>query len=179
MRHAVPASSRPHGLLAAVRRAPAAHLALWAVQGVLAALFLFGGGTKLVLPAAVLTAQSPLPVVFLRAVGVLEVLGALGLVLPGLLRRRAELTALAAGGLLLLMCGAVGATMASPATAGNPAMALVPAVVGALAAAVAYGRARPAGRAPAAEHVAGRAAGWTPAGRPAVEPAWPAVRRTA
>jgi hypothetical protein len=117
-----------------------AHILLWAVQGVLAALFLFAGGMKLVLPIAALTAQSPLPGAFVRGVGVLEVLGALGLVLPGLFRVRGELTALAAGGLLLLMCGAVGTTLASPSSAGTPAMAIIPAAVGALAAVVAYWR---------------------------------------
>jgi hypothetical protein len=177
----------------AARRAAPGHTLLWVVQGVLAALFLFGGGMKLVLPVEALTAQSPLPAPFLRGVGVLEVLGALGLVLPGLLRLRAELTALAAGGLLLLMCGAVGATLTSPATAGAPVLALVPAAVGALAAVVACGRARPFLRTPAgaaaesiaAESIAAeptvaeRAAAWASAARPLVAPARPAVRRTA
>ena len=131
----------------AVRRARVAHRALWAVQALLAALFLFAGGTKLVLPLAALTAQTPLPGAFLRAVGVLEVLGALGLVLPGLLprifHRAGALTGLAAAGLVLLMCGAVGATLASPTTGATPALALMPVVVGALTALVAYGRSRP------------------------------------
>ncbi len=171
----------------AARRAALGHTLLWVVQGVLAALFLFGGGMKLVLPVEALTAQSPLPAPFLRGVGVLEVLGALGLVLPGLLRLRAELTALAAGGLLLLMCGAVGVTLTSPSTAGAPGLALVPAAVVALAAVVACGRARPFLRTPAgaaAESTAAaptapeRAAAWA-AARPLVAPVRPAMRRTA
>ena len=35
--------------------------ALWSVQGLLALLFLFAGGMKLVLPLEALTAQMPLP----------------------------------------------------------------------------------------------------------------------
>ena len=130
-----------------ITRHPATHRSrlargfLWAVQALLAALFLFGGGMKLVMPVAALTADTPLPGTFLRAVGMVEVLGALGLVLPGLLRLHPALTPLAAGGLVLMMCGAVGATMASPAYSAQPTMALIPAAVGALAALVAVARA--------------------------------------
>jgi hypothetical protein len=154
---------------AAARRASVAHVLVWVAQGVLAALFLFAGGMKLVLPAAALAVQSPLPGAFLRAVGALEVLGALGLVLPGLLRLRGELTALAAGGLLLLMCGAVGATLASPSSAGTPTLAIMPAAVGALAAAVAYARSRPV------RHTRADAAPRASASRPAVALARPAA----
>src|SRR5436190_24378054 len=55
---------------------------LWIVQGLLALLFLFAGGAKLVLPIELMTAQLPLPGAFLRFVGVCEVLGALGRGLP-------------------------------------------------------------------------------------------------
>jgi uncharacterized membrane protein YphA (DoxX/SURF4 family) len=109
---------------------------LWAVQGLLALLFLFAGGMKLVVPIAALTQQSPLPGLFLRFIGVIEVLGALGLVLPGLLRIRPVLTPLAAAGLVLIMSGAVGATLAT----GAVLPALVPVGVGFLAAFVALGR---------------------------------------
>lgn len=57
--------------------------ALWIVQGVLAPLFLFAGGMKLVVPVEELTKQMPLPGAFVRFIGVAEVLGGLGLVLPG------------------------------------------------------------------------------------------------
>ena len=62
--------------------------ALWIVQGLLAALFLFSGGMKLVLPLEKLMGPVPLPGLFMRFIGVAEVLGAIGLVLPGLLRIR-------------------------------------------------------------------------------------------
>ncbi|HEX2279533.1 MAG TPA: DoxX family protein [Candidatus Tectomicrobia bacterium] len=110
--------------------------ALWIVQGLLALLFLFAGGTKLVLPLEALTAQTPLPGLFLRGIGVAEVLGAIGLVLPGLLRLRPGLTPLAAAGLGLIMGGATVLTLAG----GEVAMALIPLGVGLLLAFVAYGR---------------------------------------
>ena len=69
---------------------------LWIVQGLLALLFLCAGGMKLVVPLAQLTGPIPLPGLFMRCIGVAEVLGALGLILPGLLRRRPGLTPLAA-----------------------------------------------------------------------------------
>ena len=115
--------------------------ALWIVQGLLAALFLFAGGTKLILPLDVLTSmgspnQIALPGWFVRFIGVVEVLGALGLILPGLLRIRPGLTPLAAAGLVSIMIGATVLTLAG----GDVAPALIPLVVGLLSAFVAYGR---------------------------------------
>jgi hypothetical protein len=111
---------------------------LWIVQALLAALFLFAGVMKLVSPIAALTQQVALPGLFLRFIGVVEVLGALGLILPGLLKIHTGLTPLAAAGLVIVMAGAVGVTMAS----GGAAQAFVPGVVGVLAATVAAGRSR-------------------------------------
>jgi hypothetical protein len=110
--------------------------ALWSVQGLLAVIFLFAGGMKQVLPAEVLTAQFPLPELFVRFIGVAEVLGAFGLILPGLLRIRPVLTPLAAAGLVVIMTGATFLTLAI----GGGASALIPLVLGFLAAFVAYGR---------------------------------------
>jgi DoxX-like family len=124
--------------------------ALWTLQTLLALLFLFAGGIKLALPIDLLTDQLPLPGLFIRCVGAAEVLGGLGLVLPGLLRIRPGLTPLAAVELAHVMLGAILLTLA---TSGDPAPALVPLGVGLLAGFVAYGRwrlaplgARPAGR---------------------------------
>jgi uncharacterized membrane protein YphA (DoxX/SURF4 family) len=112
--------------------------ALWIVQALLAALFLFAGGMKLVMPIEEMMKQMPLPLpgLFLRFTGVVEVLGAIGVILPWLLRIRPGLTPLAAAGLVIVM---IGATVYSLA-AGDIATALIPVVVGALAAFVAYGR---------------------------------------
>ena len=78
---------------------------LWIVQGLLAALFLFAGVMKLVLPLDQLPGPVELPGWFLRFIGVVEVLGALGLILPALLRIRPGLTPLAAAGLVIIMIG--------------------------------------------------------------------------
>ena len=79
---------------------------LWIVQAFLALVFLSAGSMKLVLPLEVLTAQTGLPGLFIRVVGVAEVLGGLGLILPGLLRIRPNLTPLAAAELVHVMLGA-------------------------------------------------------------------------
>jgi hypothetical protein len=112
---------------------------LWIVQGLLAALFLFAGGMKLVLPLASMAGPVALPGPFLRFIGVAEVLGAAGLILPGLLRIRTGLTPVAASGLMVIM---IGATVVM-AIGGGIGAALFPLVVGLLAAAVAYGRSNP------------------------------------
>jgi hypothetical protein len=113
-----------------------AGVALWLVQGLLAFIFLFAGGMKLVMPIEALTQQSPLPGLFMRFIGVAEVLGAIGLILPELLRIRPGLTPLAASGLVIIMIGATVLTAAS----GAIGLALIPLGVGLLATSVAYGR---------------------------------------
>jgi len=112
--------------------------ALWIIQWLLALLFLFAGGMKLVLPIEEMTKQMPLPLpgLFLRFTGVVEVLGAIGLILPWLLRIRPGLTPLAAVGLAIVMIGATVYTLA----AGDLTAALIPLLVGLLSAFVAYGR---------------------------------------
>jgi uncharacterized membrane protein YphA (DoxX/SURF4 family) len=112
------------------------NLVLWVVQVLLALLFLFSGSMKLILPIEEMTKQIALPGLFLRFIGVCEVLGAIGLLLPGLLHIRPGLTPLAAAGLVILMIGATAITLS---TAGV-AMALFPLSTGLLAAFVAYGR---------------------------------------
>ena|SRR5437762_1862958 len=109
---------------------------LWTIQGLLAALFLFAGGMKLALPVEMLRGPVPLPDTFVRFIGVAEVLGALGLILPGLLRIRPVLTPIAAVGLVTIMSGATVITIEG----GVVAPALIPAIVGSLAAIVVYGR---------------------------------------
>ena len=114
---------------------------LWIVQGLLALVFLFAGGIKLVLPIEAMTEQMtvPLPGWFLRFIGVAEVLGAVGLILPGLLRIRPGLTPLAASGLVIIMIGATVITLAG-VVPGGVGPTLIPLVVGLLSAFVAYGR---------------------------------------
>jgi len=112
------------------------NVALWIVQGLLAALFLFAGGAKLVMSLDQMAGPVALPGWFLRFIGVAEVLGALGLILPGLLRIRSGLTPLAAAGLVIIMTGATVIGLVG----GMVAVALMNVVVALLAAFVAYGR---------------------------------------
>ena len=110
---------------------------LWTIQVLLAALFLFAGGFKLAVPGDQLAAAAPgMSVPFLRFIGTMEVLGALGLLLPALFRIKQFLTPLAASGLVVIMTGAVIVTAMTVSVPG----ALFPLVVGVLAATVAYGR---------------------------------------
>jgi uncharacterized membrane protein YphA (DoxX/SURF4 family) len=114
------------------------NVALWIIQALLALLFLFAGGMKLVMPIEEMLKQMPLPLpgLFVRFTGVVEVLGAVGVILPALLGIRPGLTPLAAAGLVIVMIGAIVYTLA----AGDVASALMPLAVGLLAAFVAYGR---------------------------------------
>jgi hypothetical protein len=110
---------------------------LWTAQSLTAVLFLFAGSMKFILPAEKMQ-QGPIsfPIAFLYFIGICECLGALGLVLPGLLRIRTSLTPLAAAGLTVIM---VGATTVSILAMGASA-AIFPAVVGIVTAWVAYSR---------------------------------------
>jgi uncharacterized membrane protein YphA (DoxX/SURF4 family) len=117
------------------------NIVLWIIQALLALLFLFAGGTKLILSIEQMQAMgSPnqilLPGLLIRFIGVCEVLGALGLILPGLFRIRPGLTPLAAAGLIIIMVGAIVTTLMS----GQAAAALFPLVTLVLLAFVAYGR---------------------------------------
>lgn len=110
--------------------------ALWTVQILLALLFLWAGGLKLVLPIEDMTRQFAFPGWFLRFLGVVEMLGAVGLLLPGLLRIRPGLTPLAAAGLVIVM---IGATVVTWNLMGST-LALIPLASGLLALFVAIGR---------------------------------------
>jgi uncharacterized membrane protein YphA (DoxX/SURF4 family) len=114
------------------------NIALWIVQVLLALLFLWAGGIKLVMPIEEMMKQMPIPMPdwFLRFIGVVEVLGAIGLILPWLLRIRPGLAPLAATGLVIIMIGATVLTLMT----GDITMALIPLVVGILSAFVACGR---------------------------------------
>jgi hypothetical protein len=115
---------------------------LWIIQGLLAVMFLFAGGSKLVMSAAQMTEQAnavggvQLPIAFIRFIGVCELLGAIGVVVPWLTGIRPGLTPLAAGGLVVIMLGATVINL----TTTVPAMAILTAILGLLASSVAYGR---------------------------------------
>lgn len=83
---------------------------LWTLQGLLALVFLVTGAVKIVLPKDRLAAMMgwvenvSQPVV--RLIGVVEILGAVGLILPSLTGIMSWLTPLAAAGLAMTMVGA-------------------------------------------------------------------------
>lgn len=110
--------------------------ALWIVQALLAIVFLFAGASKFIMSVEEMTRDIHLPGAFLRFIGAVEILGAIGLILPPLLRIRPGLTPLAAAGLVIIM---IGATVLSYMV-GGAVMALAPFVIGLLGAFVAYGR---------------------------------------
>lgn len=117
------------------------NILLWILQILLALLFIFAGGMKLVMSTEALIAMGPpdqivFPGWFYKFIGLCELLGGLGLILPGLLRRQQHLTPLAAIGLAIIMIGAVVTT----AMAFGIAPAISPLIVGLLCAFVAYGR---------------------------------------
>ena len=112
------------------------NVALWIIQVLLAALFLFAGSMKLVLPLEQMAGPVAFPLWLLRFIGICEVLGGLGLILPCAFRIRKGLTPLAACGLVLIMIGAIVVTLIG----GLIVPAVISLVVGLLAAFVAYGR---------------------------------------
>ena len=117
------------------------NILLWILQILLALAFLFAGGTKLVLPTEVLNSMAPpnsilFPGWFLKFIGLCEVLGALGLILPGVFHRKQHLTILAAIGLLIIMIGAMVVTFMT----GGVMAASSPFVIAVLCLFIAYGR---------------------------------------
>jgi uncharacterized membrane protein YphA (DoxX/SURF4 family) len=120
-------------------------IAVWVVSVLLALAFLFAGGVKVLMPTADLEAASQgVPVLLLKIAGWAEVLGALGIVLPAATRILPVLTPVAAAALVIPMTGA---------TIINIGLGLYPvaaqtAVMGVLAAFVAWARFRPAAIAP-------------------------------
>jgi uncharacterized membrane protein YphA (DoxX/SURF4 family) len=86
-------------------------IALWVVQGLLGFVFVMAGASKLTQPREKLLAQMQWVEDFnpnqIKAIGGVELLGALGLVLPMLLNILPILTPVAAAGLALTMVGAM------------------------------------------------------------------------
>lgn len=114
--------------------------ALWIVQALLALAFLASGFAKLAMPveqlAPMLVWVTDLPVWLVKFIGLAEVAGALGLVLPALTRVQPQLTALAAASLALMMVLAAIFHL----TRGELGMIAPSLVLLVLAAFVAYGR---------------------------------------
>ena len=113
------------------------NIVLWIVQILLALLFLFAGSMKFVMPYSDMIKDAPvvLPHGFFLFIGVCELLGGIGLVVPWLTKIKPGLTALAAALLVIIMIGATVIT-----AMGSVTMAITPAIVGLLCAFVAWGR---------------------------------------
>ncbi len=111
---------------------------LWVLQVLLAMLFMFAGVMKFVMPVEEMTKQIALPGWFLHFIGAAEILGAIGLVLPGILRIRTGLAPLAAAALVVIMIGATAVNL----KLGQRGAALTTVVVGLLLVFVAYNRRR-------------------------------------
>ena len=118
----------------------ALHVALWVAQALLAFTFGIAGFIKLTQPLASLATQMPwttaVPGVLVRFIGVSELAGALGLILPAATRILPRLTPAAAGGLVLIM----GMAAAFHLSRGELYMLPMNGVLGLLAAFVAWGR---------------------------------------
>jgi uncharacterized membrane protein YphA (DoxX/SURF4 family) len=122
------------------RTSKTANRLLWTGQSLLALLFLFAGSMKFIMPAEKMQGPISFPITFIHFIGVCEILGGLGLILPGLLKVLPELTTFAAAGLLIIMVGATTTTVIGMGIA----PAIFPLIVGVIAATIAWGRATPA-----------------------------------
>jgi uncharacterized membrane protein YphA (DoxX/SURF4 family) len=114
------------------------NILLWIIQILLALLFIFSGSMKFVMSVQQMNEQQPfvLPGLFLHFIGVCEILGGFGLILPSLLRIKPGLTPLAAAGLAIITAGATVITLMGP----MKGLVLLPLVTCLLCIFVAYGR---------------------------------------
>jgi len=112
-----------------------ANVLTWIAQAITALVFLFAGSMKFIMSAEEMTKSSPLPLAFIYFIGVCEILGAFGLILPGALKIRRGLTPIAAAGLTIIM---IGATVISLRM--DPKLAITPFVVGLLTSFITYRR---------------------------------------
>ena len=117
------------------------HILLWLAQILLAGAFGMAGIMKSTQPVDALVQNgiqwaSQVPVPLVRFIGISELLGAIGLILPTATKIKPVLTPLAALGILTIMILA----MAFHLSRGEPEMLPVNMVLGALAAFVAWGR---------------------------------------
>ena len=117
------------------------NIALWVAAGILALAFLAAGAAKLSQPREKLTERQPWVEDFsdsaVRTIGGLEVLGAIGVIVPGIVKIVPILVPLAATGLALTMVGAI----ITHARRGELTATLIPnLVLLALAVFVAWGR---------------------------------------
>jgi uncharacterized membrane protein YphA (DoxX/SURF4 family) len=114
---------------------------LWIVQAIVAAMFAMTGVQKLTQPKEKLATLQGFPPNALRLLGIAEVLGAVGLILPAATGIAPALTPTAATGLAIIMAGAVAIHIRRR----EPAAGAATAVLFTLAVVVAWGRFGPYG----------------------------------
>ena len=112
-------------------------IGLWSAQIALAIVFALAGAMKVSMPAAELTKMTPgFPVAFLRFIGIAELAGAVGIILPALTRIAPVLTPLASSGFVVVTASAAVLHLVR----GQWSELVVVIVLGALASFVAWGR---------------------------------------
>jgi hypothetical protein len=113
------------------------NILLWIIQSLLSLLFMFAGVMKFIMSVADMNQGAPVPMPgwFLHFIGACEILGAIGLILPALLRIKPGLTPLAATGLGIITLGASVISVKA-----GVSMALIPFVICLLSFFVAFGR---------------------------------------
>jgi putative oxidoreductase len=124
-----------------MRPSKALHVGLWVVQILLGALFVAVGTMKATQPIAVLVESfgwpAAVPAALVRFIGIAELLGGLGLILPAATRIKPMLTPLAGVGLVLAMLSAAGFHISRGEFGALP----MPLILAGLAASVVWGRA--------------------------------------
>jgi uncharacterized membrane protein YphA (DoxX/SURF4 family) len=120
----------------------ALNITLWIAQSLLAAMFIMAGFTKVATPIDQLIVMMPwaadVPALLVKFIGVSELLGGLGLLLPSALRIKPNLTVLAARGLILIMIFAVAFHVSRGEFSATPASI----ILGSIAAFISWGRSR-------------------------------------
>jgi putative oxidoreductase len=130
-----------HSTSSTVSRAAATgrglRIALWTAQIALAIVFALAGGMKVSTPAAELAKMAPgFPLALLRFIGIAELAGSIGIILPALTRIAPVLTPLASSGFVIVMASAAVLHLVR----GELGELAVVVVLGALACFVAWGR---------------------------------------
>jgi hypothetical protein len=135
-----PVQDAPSALASVTRPRLGLRGALWAVQVVLAVAFAISGFMKLFVPIATLAEQAAwvvtVPAWIVRVIGLFEVAGAVGLVVPAGTRVEPKLTPLAATCLAAMMVFALVVHLSR----GEFGAMAMPFLLGALASFVAWGR---------------------------------------
>jgi len=124
----------------ATQNSKALNISLWIAQGLLAAMFLMAGAMKSTQPIEQLATSLPwvkeASTSLVRFIGISEFLGAVGLILPSLLRIQPKLTVYAAIGILTVMTFA----LVFHISRGETSVIGINIIIGLIAGFVAWGR---------------------------------------